>query len=96
MNSVLNMRQYAVNVVAYKRQKSFLGIFIYIIIRQLVLRICAIVRFLTIRQYAFLYKPHMRQYAFFQCNYTLLSSFYDIACTPTCGFRNESTNDCTI
>ena len=85
MNSVLIMRQYAVNVVTYQRQKSFLENFIYVIIRKLVLSICGIVRFLTIRQYAFL-----------QCNYTLLSSSYDIACTSTCGFRSESTNDCTL
>ena len=96
MNSVLIMRQYAVNVVTYKRQKSFSEKFIYVIIRKLVLRICSIVRFLTIRQYAFLDKPHMQQYAFLQCNYTLLSSSYDSAYTSTCGFRSESTNDCTI
>ena len=89
------MRQYAVNVVTYKRQKSFLENFIYVIIRKLVLRICGIGRFLTIRQYAFLDKPHMRQYAFLQCNYYLLSSSYYIACTSTCGFRSESANDCT-
>ena len=96
MNSVLIMRQYAVNVVAYKSQKSFLGNVVYVIIRKLVLPICGIVRLLTPRQYAFLDKPHMRQCAFLQCNYTLLSSSYDIACTSTCGFRSENTNDCTI
>ena len=42
--------------------------------------------FLTTRQYMFLDKLNMRQYAFLQCNYTLLSSSYVIACTSTCGF----------
>ena len=45
MNSVLIMRQYAVNVVTYKRQKSFLEYFISVIIRKLDSRICGIVRF---------------------------------------------------
>ena len=45
MNSVLIMRQYAVNVVTYKRQKSFLEYFICVITRKLDLRICGIVRF---------------------------------------------------
>ena len=45
MNSVLIMRQYAVNVVTYKRQNSFLEYFICVIIRKLDLRICGVVRF---------------------------------------------------